>query len=167
MMRPDGCFHLKSPSPWRSLTTSKREDSKYSRRRRQPLPAAERGWDGGCPRFVAVSPPLLSARFFCRTGEVHACDMVAAPQNLIIGDSRSLSLPFCSEFSLLLVTCVCGGGVFALNQGWGHQVSNVPTCRAGQLQTGGSADLCSWGLVRRGLHSICKQKSVGGDGYRG
>lgn len=121
----------------------------------------------GAPASLLSHPPCSQLGFFAGLGGVHACDMVAAPQNLIIGDSRSLSLPFCSEFSVLLVMCVCGGGVFALNQGWGHQVSNVPTRCAGQLQTGGSADLCRWGSVRRGLRSICKQKSVGGDGYCG
>ena len=107
------------------------------------------GWDGGCPCFVAVLPPLLSAGVVCRIGGAYACGMVAAPQNLIIGDSASLSLCFCSEFSVSLATRICDGGVFALNQIWGHQGSNVPTRCAGPLQTDKSADTCA-GRVRRG-----------------
>lgn len=128
-------------------------------------PSLPQSGDGmvGVPASL-LSRPAFSAGVVCSIGGAYTCGTVAAPQNLCIGDSGSLSFPFHSEFSMSLVMCVCDGDVFALDQGWGHQGSGVPTCCAGQLQTDASADTCASGVWQGG---VCKQTSVGEDGYSG
>lgn len=79
-MRPDGCFCLKSLSPWRSLPVSKPRDSKSSCRHWQSLPATELlGW--WAPPLHCCLSLWISDGVVCRIGGAHTCSTVAAPQN--------------------------------------------------------------------------------------
>lgn len=105
---------------------------------------------GVSPLRDCLTPLALS--WGCLQGwGAQACSTATSPQNIIIGDSGSLSFPFCHEFSASMCwRCLC------LGAGLGTQGRDVPSHRVGQVQTDMSADVCKWGKTRRGLHSICK-----------